>query len=306
MRTRTRTRTTTALLLLMGGPVACELQEVEVAQPDDIIVAEVVLRAAAATQLAWLHRTRGAGQPPTVENAVIEVRSGTGGVLPFFPVGDTLCVQKRNDTDPGTQGSCYASRPNGMAIVPGQSYTLSIALPGGKRLTSATTVPGDFRMQRPANTICSVPPMTPLELRWSRSNGTWVYVSETNLRNIRNALVPFNVTIDDDPLRLWGLSLSAADTTIMFPAELGLIDRFDEDRTAALVLLQRGLPLGVVADVVVAANDRNYVNWERGGSFNPSGPVRVPSIRGDGTGVFGSIVPRSFQIRVNDGARPAC
>lgn len=285
---------------------ACELQEVQVAQPQDLVLAEVVLRAGASTQQAWLHRTRGSGHAPRVDSAIVEVRAANGALLRYEPAHDTVCVQRRMDTQPGTHGSCYTSRANALAIQPGQSYSLTITLPGGARLTGATTVPQDFRMLRPAVGVCSIPAMTPLELRWTRAPGSWVYVSETNLRNIKNALMPYNLTVDSDPLRIWGLSLSAADTTIVFPGELGVIDRFDEDRTAALALLQRGLPAGIIADVVVAATDRNYVNWERGGAFNPSGPVRVPSIRGDGTGVFGSIVPKTFQIRVNDPARPPC
>jgi hypothetical protein len=38
------------------------------------------------------------------------------------------------------------------------------------------------------------------------------------------------------------------------------------------------------------------VNWVRGGSFNPSGTVRVPSISGGGTGVFGSLVTRTVRL----------
>jgi hypothetical protein len=54
----------------------------------------------------------------------------------------------------------------------------------------------------------------------------------------------------------------------------------------------------VVAEMVVAAIDRNYLNGVRGGSFNPSGTVRVSSVSGDGVGVFGSIVPVYLRIRV--------
>ena len=46
----------------------------------------------------------------------------------------------------------------------------------------------------------------------------------------------------------------------------------------------------------IAAADRNYVNWVRGGNFNPSGQVRVPSVRGDGTGVFAATVVRSLRV----------
>ena len=50
---------------------------------------------------------------------------------------------------------------------------------------------------------------------------------------------------------------------------------------------------------MISATDRNYVNWVRGGNFNPSGQVRVPTIRGDGTGVFASTVTRTFEVVVN-------
>ncbi len=99
--------------------------------------------------------------------------------------------------------------------------------------------------------------------------------------------------MDDPPdeLDLLGLAIGAADTTIVFPQEFGVFDRFTVDRDL-LLALQEGLPAGARADVLVAAGDRNFVNWVRGGNFNPSGQVRVPSVTGDGTGVFGSLVVR--------------
>ena len=294
----------TVAAVFMAG---CELQEVQVAEPEDVVVAEITLRAGATSQLAFLHRTRGVtGLPETVDSATIEVRNATGNVLRFLPAPDTTCVTPRNDTATGTRGSCYASPLNAMQILPGATYTLSIRLTDGRTMTGSTSVPADFRMIRPNTLLCSVPEFTPIELRWTRSENAWVYANETNLRNIRAALMPHNVTVDKDPLRLFGLAISNTDTTIVFPGEFGVFDRGDEDLTEALALMQRGLPRGVIADVVIAAADRNYVNWERGGNFNPSGPVRVPSIRGDGTGVFGSIVPKTFQIRVAVTGQPPC
>jgi hypothetical protein len=101
--------------------------------------------------------------------------------------------------------------------------------------------------------------------------------------------------VEDDPLYLLGLAVSAADTTIVFPGEFGAFDRYDLDQGLALAL-QKGLPAGTDARVVVTAADRNYVNWVRGGNFNPSGVVKIPSLRGDGTGVFATSVSRSFQV----------
>ena len=53
------------------------------------------------------------------------------------------------------------------------------------------------------------------------------------------------------------------------------------------------------ASVTVTAANRNYVNWARGGNFNPSGRVSIPSVTGDGTGVFGATVTRTFEMVVD-------
>jgi hypothetical protein len=174
-------------------------------------------------------------------------------------------------------------------------------------MIGSTTVPGDFAIVRPASSTCALPADTAIDVTWKPSGGAWVYIIESNLRGIRSALAERNVTLGDDPLRLIGLAISNNDTTIAFPREFGLFDRADPDLSDALLAISKGLPPNVIADVVVAAADRNYVNWVRGGNFNPSGLVRVPSIRGAGTGVFSSIVPRSRQIRTrtNEG-RPPC
>jgi hypothetical protein len=175
-------------------------------------------------------------------------------------------------------------------------------------------VPGDFRIPgapaEPGGT-CQLPGGTSLELSWTTAAGAWSYVNETTIEGLAEALAPAGIEVDpeDDPLYLLGLSISAADTTIVFPGEFGLFDRFDLDQDLAVVL-QEGLPAPARAQVTVAATDRNYVNWVRGGSFNPSGQVRVPSVRGDGTGVFGSAVVRGFRvIAAAPGAaydRPSC
>ena len=297
-----------AIVAALGGLLtACTLQEVTVALPQDVVVAEVILRAGATTQLAWLHRTRGSVNDSTVvPGAVVEVRADDGSVLPFFAIPDTACFIPRNDVPVGSHGSCYSSRVNAMQIQPGRTYRLAVTLPDGRRLSGVTTVPGDFRLLRPTASICSVPEFTTLEVRWTASANAWVYANESSMRGLQAALRPFNLRVNDEPLRLLGLSISGADTTIVFPAQFGIFDRFDDDLTAALAFLQKGMPRGVITDVGIAAADRNYVNWERGGNFNPSGLVRVPSVQGDGTGVFGSLVPKTFQVRVAEANRPPC
>jgi hypothetical protein len=140
-----------------------------------------------------------------------------------------------------------------------------------------------------------VPAEHNFEIAWTRSETAWAYLTETRIYGLREALEPLGIEVENDPLNLLGLSISAADTTVIYPSELGVFSRTELDQDLALEL-QKGLPVGTEAVVVVAATDRNFVNWARGGNFNPSGPVRIPSVLGDGTGVFGSVVVRSFQV----------
>ena len=171
-------------------------------------------------------------------------------------------------------------------------------LQDGGVLRAASTAPEAFETLVPAaGGVCSLPPDTPLELRWTRSEGAWAYGSEALVRGLPAALAPEGIVVEDDPLYLFGLSVSAADTTVVFPGEFGLFNRFELDQALAL-RLQVGLPEGTVSDVAVTAADRNYVNWVRGGNFNPSGQVRVPSVEGDGTGVFAVTLTQRFGVAV--------
>lgn len=290
------------LLAAVALLAACDLTEVTIAESADLVVAEITLRAGDSIQYAFLHRSLQTGVPVTVEDATIEVRNAGGAVLGFEPAPQNECVV---DTITTVLGSCYRSTMRGFAIVPGESYALRIDA-GGKVLTASTRVPQPFTLLRPTAGTCSVPPATAFTITWTRSSDAWVYVSETLLEGLAAALAQQDIELKEDPLRLFALSLSNQDSTVVFPTEFGLFQRFEPGLTKALIAIQNGLPPGVSADVTIAAADRNYVNWERGGNFNPSGAVRVASVRGDGTGVFGSIVPHRFRIVVGGAGLPAC
>ena len=53
------------------------------------------------------------------------------------------------------------------------------------------------------------------------------------------------------------------DTTVVFPTEFGVFERFDLDGDLALAVSE-GLPAGTYADVTIGALDRNWANWVRG------------------------------------------
>jgi hypothetical protein len=296
---------TVALVSVAGALAGCELTEVVIADAEDVVVAEFVLVAGSLEQVGILHRTRGtdaSGAP--VDDAVVEVHGADGARLRYHLAEAERCLQRWRD-DALERTACYESDLSlfGPFVRPGETYTLRITLPDGRTLTGATTMPASFELLRPAALragSCALPPDTTLEISWTRSPSAWVYVAETELGGIRPALAARGVELEEDPLHLLGLSISNADTTITFPTEFGVFDRFDPDLTEALAAIHGGLPPLVAAEIVIGAADRNYVNWERGGIFNPSGFVRVPSVFGDGTGVFGSVVRQAFRLVTAD------
>jgi hypothetical protein len=267
-----------------------------------VVVAEVYVQLAPGAPgrdrlTALLHRTLegGTGASRPVPGAhVIVTRASDGLSIEMAPTELETCVAS---LPVDASASCYWAAPELAArLEPGDAVRVDIALPDGGVLQGATTIPGDFALLGgPSGGFCTVAPSATFDVRWTRSSGAWAYVNEALISGLRAALEPEGIIVDEDPLFLLGLSISASDTTIAFPSEFGVFDRFDLGQALAQVL-QRGLPAGTSAKVTVTAGERNYVNWARGGNFNPSGQVKVPSLRGNGTGVFGATVSRSFQV----------
>lgn len=289
---------------------ACELTEVTTTNAEDVIIAEVVLHAGDTLHTALLHRTvtdaggqSGGGRVP---NAAITVRDEeTQAHVVYNAASDSLCSVPELD---GIRGTCYAAVTARDAIRPGASYTLRVALDDGRVLRGSTRVPGAFSLRVPlqtseGNVECTIPPDSAFDIVWTSSAGTSVYIVEALMPGLRAALRERGVEASgDDVVELTGLSVSAADTTIAFPSGLGLFDRFDSSMFNILLAIRDGLPPGVDVDMTIAAADRNYVNWVRGGNFNPSGTVRVSSIQGPGAGVFGSVTSRHALLHVRSGA----
>ena len=240
----------------------------------------------------FLHRTLGTSVPGA---GVVITRGGTSSVE-LQEADQDACYQDRR-----TRGTCYvASQEVADKFQPGEQLELTIELSDGRTLRSATTIPGEFTLTGIEDgSRCLLPVDTPLTVQWSRSNDTWAYISETLIVGLESSLSGTVASTNEaDSLWLLGLSLSASDTTIVFPTEFGIFQRFDLDAEIA-AQLQKGLTPGTQASVTVTAANRNYANWARGGNFNPSGRVSIPSVTGDGTGVFGASVTRTFEMVVN-------
>jgi hypothetical protein len=295
--------------LVVAALSACELTEVTLAEPADLVVAEALVQlrttprpgGSADFSYVFLHRTLDlSGRPRPEENAVVRILRENGeGVLLGESDDPAECGTELLDGAPGT---CYGPA-EGLGFEPGERLALEIRLADGGELWGSTVVPGPLELEgRPGGSFCHLPPSRTLKLSWAPSEGTWAYVGETSIEGLAPVFERLGVEVDD-PLSLLGLALSAEDTTIVFPAEFGIFDRAELEREVAL-LLQDGLPAGTRATVSVAAVDRNYVNWARGGNFNPSGQVRVPSVEGDGTGFFGSAYVDGFQAVVTSEPSP--
>lgn len=296
-----RARPVAAFLLGLVA-TACEIDEITVADVEDVVIAEVYANVAADRAenriLGVLHRTIGPDSVDVDEliAARLTVTRSDGLAIGLLdaPTGD--CIESIEEE---RTAACFVADPaEAAALRPGDLLGLEVVLADGGRLEGASRVPGSFRLPGYPEQ-CTIRPDTLLPMRWSRSDGAWAYVNETAIFGLPAALRGEGITVEDDPLYLLGLSISDADTTIVFPSEFGTFNRLDLDRDLA-VRLQRGLPGGTRAEITITAVDRNYVNWARGGSFNPSGQVRVPSLRGDGTGVFAATVGQRVIVFVSD------
>ena len=290
---------------------ACELEEITLVDVEDVVIAEVYVNLTpdpARNEIrAFLHRTVGLANPDVTDllGAVVTVRRTDG--LTFILPNDATerCLESSPVEDPG---ACFLSnQPETALLGPGDVLEVQIDLVGGGSLDGATRIPGSFTLDGVPET-CRIDPDMLMTIEWSRSDGAWAYLNETSIEGLPDALLSEGIRVEEESLYLLGLSVSDDDTEIVFPSEFGVFNRLDLDQQLA-VRLQSGLPEGALAEVTITAVDQNYVNWARGGSFNPSGQVRVPSLRGEGSGVFGSTFGHSFNVVASSDSRspvPVC
>jgi hypothetical protein len=288
-----------AALPLLCGLAACTLAEVVTPDAADVLVVEAVLRPDQSMQRILLHSSLSEAGTGTEQGARVVVRSDEGYEVVFQQTSQTeLCLSSPAPANT----ACYVSdERQGPWVMPGREYELSVSSRDGRRAFARTRVPGRFRLLQPAVRSwppCSLPPGTPLPLVWSSSEGAWTYIAEMEIEGLRGALADQIPGEIPDRISLTGISISEADTTMLFPGDFGIFERTQFEQPL-LLALRDGLPAGVTARVVLAAADRNYVNGVRGGTFNPSGRVRIPSVAGDATGVFGSVFTQTLLVDVS-------
>lgn len=297
-----------AVALAAGlASAGCELTEVDLASPEDVIIAEVhvvlTLRPggpedpAGGVEMAMptlLHRTYGDGSD-YVRGAVVRVAGASGRVVELVEGQTEDCLVSRYGSQFEASylgGTCYDAPPGAVPFEPGEQVSLEVRASGGQVLTAASRIPGAFALAEPLGTsaACRVEPDTNHLFNWTTPQGVWTYVAETEVAGLRAPLAERGIEAPDT-LYLLGLAVGREENHIVFPRQLGVFELFGDDQdTDVLVALQDGLPEGARATFSVSAVDQNWTNWARGGDFNPSGNVRISSVLGDGAGVFGTAV----------------
>jgi len=300
-----------ALALATAG---CELTEVTLAEPGDLVVAEVLIQQSDAGVLAsaLLYATQGSKDPNRVRSARVLLTPEGESPVELPRVNSSVCLEFR-PREPVTEAACYASNSALANLGPGRHVDLTITLPDGAEIHGSTRTIGAFdlvgkeRMVRGPGGLpfCHLPPATTFDLAWTRAEGAWGYIIESWLHGLPEALAPMGIEVKEDPLLLIGVALAASDTAIVFPSQVGLAERIDDNQV--VLALQRGLPEGTSATVYVVAADRNFVRWFRGASFNPLGTERISSLTGDGIGYFGATAVRGIALTTVDSSDlPPC
>ena len=316
--TTCRTGHRSALLATAGVAVVaaggCELTETELVQPADAIIAEsqvvVILdpgspddpveppsvRMAATTLLHKLFGAPAGG----LGDATVRIDGESGASVALVEAADEECVALRDEYEYVPEASCYVAPAETTPFAPGEQLTLAVRAQGGQLLTGSSRIPGAFSFLdldlAIAADACRLDPDTNYRLRWTPADGVWTYLAEAQFFGLRAPLAARGVE-SPDTLDLLGISIGRENSEIVFPRDLGVFDLFDGDEDVEVLrALQDGVPEGVRASVSIAAVDRNWANWARGGDFHPSGDVRISSVYGDGGGVFGTAVQRRLEI----------
>jgi len=304
---------------ILGG---CALTEVTVTESEDVVIAEAQLTinqhgdgGTSLSVYAYLHRTLSGQRPDEVEGAVVRV-SGTSAAV-HLEAADSggVCLDPwENEDDEEVLevdvGSCYRTSVAPSPFSPGEVLELEVVLPEGGTLTGVSQVPDAFEFigLTHEDGHCRIEPDTNYRFHWTEAAGTWSYLSDTWIEGLPEALAGRDIEVPDS-LYLTGFAIGEKDTDVLFPGEYGLFDLGEQADADLLRILDDGLPGGAWAEVAFAATDRNWVNWARGGNFNPSGLIRIPSVFGDGTGFFGTATQRQLNVMAapdGEGMPPLC
>ena len=305
----------------------CALINVEIADPEDVIVAEVQALlthdwdggGVSLSAGALLHRTFQREEAPSLRGAKVVISEPTKGSVLLEERRDAEdCVipnpLSRDSIDgqfaPGAV--CFRANATPSPFDPGDRLSLDITAPDGRVLAGTSLIPGAFDLVElnEDSGQCRLDPDTNYRFQWRFVENAWSYIADSRFEGLEGPMARRGID-SPDTLYLLGIATGPADSTLVFSSDFGVFEFLAATKEEREVIseLRKGLPGGGGATVAVAAADRNWVNWERGGTFNPSGEIRIPSVFGDGTGVFSTGTRRVVRVRaVRDqpGGPPLC
>ena len=243
-----------SVLVVLAG---CDLEEITIIEIEDVVIAEIYVNLAEDPTeneiRAFLHHTLGAPGVDELLNALIVVRRPDGLTLNLVENQLEACLDSLPTVG---SGACFladpAQTPN---LSPGDLLEVEVTLADGGTIFGAVRVPSSFQIDGVSKT-CRLDPNTLLPILWSSSDGAWAYVNETSISGLPEALLGEGIVVEENPLDLLGLSISDRDTTVVFPSEFGIFDRFDLSPDLAS-RLQQGLPPATTAEVSITAVEGN-------------------------------------------------
>jgi hypothetical protein len=269
---------------------ACDLTETSITEPQANVVVEAFVRVYPGENgfaFALIHGSVGVpGANPDGPEALVRLvaESGAEVVLTQNP---RACIHGPGpEPDPRR---CYAARLDPGFARPLDRLVLEVDVVGGGRIEGGTVVPGAFEWAQPSGGDACAVATGEVMLSWTQSENSWAYLADVLVEGLAPGLTALGVENPLDEASYAGLTVTSADTAISFPEDFSSDDDFYYEQPLS-DLIEGGMQPGWIAEVWVVAIDRNFTNWVRQGVFNPSGNVRIPSLRGAGTGVFGSSV----------------
>ncbi len=282
---------------------ACELAEVAIEPVPDLVVAavSVVLTIDPLdpnridTRAFALVAVSERETPREIPGAAVTVVGESGRSLRLREVSDPLatCVTPLELVN-GTltrppAGSCHVAAMPGAHFAPGERLSLTVELPDGGILRGESRMPGVFTPTGLSlhGGRCRVDPDNVYQFNWAHSAGSWAYIAEARLAGLGDLWPHQESLFLDTTLR------RNDEPQLAFPRDL-FFRFFDEWELARV--LHKGLPEGASAEIAVGALDRNWANWVRLGRIDLEGEVRIPSVFGDGTGMFGTAVRWKLEV----------
>lgn len=317
--------TTIGAWLILAG---CDPTGTEVS-PEDMVVAGVwvvvTIDPADATRTellatGWLDWSRAVRTTSEVPGASLRIVGESGASVDLAERPSQESCFKLNPLPAHLHapvfGTCYLATASPSPFAPGEGLSLTIGSPDGGTATGASRLPEPFA---PSGGLasedgrCLTEPDQNHRLSWSVAEGAWAYLGGALIKGLDPALWPADKSrYAGEALHLGGLPVRRDSTKMVFPRDLGLLTGVQPVGEELIRVLQTGLPRGATAQVAVGAIDRNWYNWIRLPTFESvfvnsafdTGEIRIPSIFGDGLGVFGTSVRWKAEVesRVRTGA----